>query len=134
MQIEYTDEIKKNLAKLARRYRHIYQDVQPVIDQLTAGETPGDQISGVGYPTYKVRIKNSDISKGKSSGYRLLYYLQTIEQIVEEMRGGGARRTRFAGQTGACLSGKVRPLFPSLKGREAAVAIRRPRLRDRRVG
>jgi hypothetical protein len=68
------------------------------------------------------------------SGYRLLYYLQTIKQIVEEMRGGGARRTRFAGQTGACLSGKVRPLFPSLKGREAAVAIRRPRLRDRRVG
>lgn len=82
MQIDYSAEVKKNLAKLARRYRRIRQDVQPVIETLIAGQTPGDQVPGVGYPTYKVRIKNSDAARGTSGGYRLLYYLRTSERIL----------------------------------------------------
>jgi mRNA-degrading endonuclease RelE of RelBE toxin-antitoxin system len=75
MRVEYTTEFKKNLVKLSRRYRHIRADVEPVIKALMAGETHGDQVSGVGYPTYKLRIKNSDSARGKRSGYRCLYYV-----------------------------------------------------------
>ena len=31
---------------------------------------------------FKVRIKNSDIQKGKRSGYRMIYYLKTSETVL----------------------------------------------------
>lgn len=43
VQVEYTPEFKRNLRVLAKKYRHIRSDVQPVIDQLRAGEIIGDQ-------------------------------------------------------------------------------------------
>jgi len=42
----------------------------------------GDQIPDVGYSVFKVRIKNSNNQKGKSGGYRFIYYLKTDTQIV----------------------------------------------------
>lgn len=56
--------------------------VELVIKTLIASQTPGDPVSGVGYPTYKVHIKNSDAARGKNGGYRLLYYLRTSERIL----------------------------------------------------
>ncbi|KOF08625.1 addiction module antitoxin, partial [Planococcus glaciei] len=41
VQVEYTQEFKRNLRALAKKYRHIRSDVQPVIDQLQAGEFMG---------------------------------------------------------------------------------------------
>lgn len=53
-----------------------------MIKLLEAGEHPGDQVPGIGYEVYKVRIKNSDIQKGKSGGYRLLYYIKTTTRVI----------------------------------------------------
>lgn len=47
MRVEYTPEFKRNLRALAKKYRHIRSDVQPVIDQLRAGEVIGDQVSSM---------------------------------------------------------------------------------------
>ena len=66
--LEFTPEFKRNLRQLARRYRHIRTDVQPLLDQLEQGEVSGDQIPGVTYEAYKVRLANSDSGKGKSGG------------------------------------------------------------------
>jgi mRNA-degrading endonuclease RelE of RelBE toxin-antitoxin system len=82
IQVEYTPEVKRNLRALAKKYRHIRSDVQPVIDRLEAGEIIGDQIPGTGYTIFKVRVQNSDIRKGKQSGYRLIYHLKTHTQII----------------------------------------------------
>ena len=41
VQVEFTQEFKRNLRALAKKYRHIRSDVQPVIDQLRAGEVIG---------------------------------------------------------------------------------------------
>ena len=57
-------------------------DIEPVIKQLQNGELPGDKITGIGYSVFKLRIKNSDVSKGKSGGYRLIYYCQTAKGII----------------------------------------------------
>jgi mRNA-degrading endonuclease RelE of RelBE toxin-antitoxin system len=70
------------LRTLGKRYRNIRNDIQPVIEQLQAGELPGDRIPGIEYEIFKVRIKNSDIQKGKSAGYRAIYYLKTSDSIV----------------------------------------------------
>ncbi len=83
VQIEYTPEFKRNLRALAKKYRHIRSDIQPVIDQLGAGEVPGDQIPRTGYTVFKIRARNSDIQKGKRSGYRLISAEQ-IRRILYE--------------------------------------------------
>ncbi|MEG5172019.1 type II toxin-antitoxin system RelE/ParE family toxin [Microcoleus sp. B3-D7] len=82
IQIEVTPRFQRDLRTLAKRYRNIRNDIQPVIEQLQAGELPGDRIAGMEYEIFKVRIKNSDIQKGKSAGYRAIYYLKTSDSIV----------------------------------------------------
>jgi mRNA-degrading endonuclease RelE of RelBE toxin-antitoxin system len=82
IEVEYTPEFKRNLRTLAKKYRHVRSDVQPVIDRLQAGETIGYQVQGTPYMIFKVRVQNSDIRKGKSSGYRLIYYLKTPTNII----------------------------------------------------
>jgi hypothetical protein len=46
-EIVYTPEFKRNVRQLAKKYRHIKFDVQPIIADLTLGRTPGDQIRGI---------------------------------------------------------------------------------------
>ena len=82
IQIELTPRFQRDLRTLGKRYRNIRKDIQPVIEQLQAGELPGDRIPGMEYEIFKVRIKNSDIQKGKSAGYRAIYYLKTSDSIV----------------------------------------------------
>ncbi len=82
VQVEYTPEFKRNLRVLAKKYRHIWSDVQPVINRLQAGEVIGDQVSGTRYTIFKVRVQNSDIQKSKRSGYRLIYHLKTPTSII----------------------------------------------------
>lgn len=82
LQVEYTPEFKRNLRALAKKYRHIRSDIQPLIDRLHAGEILGDQVPRTRYAIFKVRVQNSDIQKGKSSGYRLIYHLKTASNVV----------------------------------------------------
>lgn len=64
------------------RYRHIQSDLQPLINELQSGKLLGDQIPGTGYTIFKVRLKNSDIQKGKSAGYRIIYQLKNSTIIL----------------------------------------------------
>jgi mRNA-degrading endonuclease RelE of RelBE toxin-antitoxin system len=80
--IEFAPEFKRNLRALAKKYRHIRSDVQPVIDRLQNGEVFGDQVPKVHYAVFKVRIKNTDAHKGKRGGYRVIYYLKSSLRII----------------------------------------------------
>jgi mRNA-degrading endonuclease RelE of RelBE toxin-antitoxin system len=80
--VVFSRRFKKEIKNLHKRYRSVQADVQPLIDQLEQGETPGDQVPGIGYPVYKVRVRNTDIPKGKSGGYRVLYYIHTANLLV----------------------------------------------------
>ncbi len=82
VKVEYTPEFKRNLRALAKKYRHIRSDVDPIIERLQRGEITGDQVPGVGYTIFKLRIRNRDLPKGKRSGYRLLYWLKTSEIVI----------------------------------------------------
>ena len=82
VRIEFTPEFKRNLRFLVKKYHHIRSDVEPVINQLLKGEVVGDQVPKAPHPVFKVRIINSDIGKGKRSGYRLIYYLKTPKWII----------------------------------------------------
>lgn len=81
--VEFTPEFKRNLRALAKKYRSIRSDVQPIISEIQKNNLIGNQIPKTGENTvYKVRIKNSDIRKGKSGGYRLIYYVKNEKKVI----------------------------------------------------
>ncbi len=82
IQVEASPTFNRNLRTLVKKYRSIRDDIQPVIQQLEQGELPGDPIPGVGYAVFKLRVRNRDIQKGKSGGYRLIYYIKTETRII----------------------------------------------------
>lgn len=78
----YSEEFKKRLKHLYKKYRGIKDDVKPVIDQLQSGHFIGDRIPDVKHHVYKMRVKNSDSDKGKRSGYRLIYYVRDHSTVI----------------------------------------------------
>jgi mRNA-degrading endonuclease RelE of RelBE toxin-antitoxin system len=80
--IEYTSEFKRNLRALSKKYHHIRSDIQPLLNQLQEGSRPGNQVKGLGFPLFKARVKNSDVQKGKSSGYRAIYWDKAVHQLI----------------------------------------------------
>ncbi len=82
IEIRLTIDFQSQFKFLKKRYRKIKSDIQSTLDDLASGKTPGDQFSGIDAIVMKVRIKNSDIQKGKSAGYRLIYWIASPELIV----------------------------------------------------
>ena len=76
VEILFSDNFKSRLRTLAKRYRSIRFDLQPLLDELQSGNFPGDLLTKTGSTVFKVRLKNSDIQKGKSGGYRVIYQLR----------------------------------------------------------
>ena len=70
--------------QLSKKYRKIRLDTQPVIEQIQAGNFIGDRIPEMGedYIIFKVRVKNSNIQKGKSAGYRMIYQVESPSIVL----------------------------------------------------
>ena len=84
VQIDLTPEYKRNLHELAKKYRNIRLDTLSIIEQLQGGDFIGDRIPKMGekYVILKLRIKNSNIQKGKSAGYRLIYQIESPTSVL----------------------------------------------------
>jgi mRNA-degrading endonuclease RelE of RelBE toxin-antitoxin system len=84
VQIDLSPEYKQNLRALSKRYRNIRSDTQDVFEQIQAGNFVGDRLTGLGenYIVIKVRVKNSNIQKGKSAGYRLIYQVESPTNVL----------------------------------------------------
>jgi mRNA-degrading endonuclease RelE of RelBE toxin-antitoxin system len=81
LRVLFTPKFESNLEHLQRRYRRIDLDIEPTIDELERGELPGDKIPGIGHDVYKVRAANRDANKGKSGGYRIIYYVRLADLV-----------------------------------------------------
>lgn len=82
IEIRITVEFQRKLRTLSKKYRQIQRDLEEILEQLQAGNCLGERLSGVGYEIFKARVKNSDIKKGKSAGYRLIYWMHSLNTIV----------------------------------------------------
>lgn len=82
--VRFTNEFENQLYRLSKKYCHIRADVEPIIAEIQQGNFVGDRLSGFGvdYSIYKVRAKNSNIQKGKSAGYRLIYWVESETNVV----------------------------------------------------
>lgn len=80
--VDLTDYFIKDLKRLYKKYSNVRRDAQQFIRLLESGVIPGDQIQNIGYTVYKARIRNSDVQRGKSGGYRVIYYLRTADLVI----------------------------------------------------
>lgn len=80
--VDRSDKFEKELQALARKYRKVIETVAELIGDLERGERPGDQIPGVGLPTYKVRLPNVSARRGKSGGFRTIYYVKVEDHVI----------------------------------------------------
>jgi mRNA-degrading endonuclease RelE of RelBE toxin-antitoxin system len=67
---------KKTLKKLSKTYRNIDLDIKDFLTSIKTKEDLGIELKS---NVFKVRVVNSNKNKGKSAGYRLISYLEIIE-------------------------------------------------------
>ena len=72
-------EFIKNIKSLKKRYKNIKKDIKDFSNELKKNPTMGISL---GKNVYKVRVKNTDINKGKSAGYRVITYLVTQDHEI----------------------------------------------------
>ncbi|MBW4515224.1 MAG: type II toxin-antitoxin system RelE/ParE family toxin [Timaviella obliquedivisa GSE-PSE-MK23-08B] len=84
VRVDLTPEFQQSLRDLAKRYRSIRSDIQAVVQELQIGNFVGDRLTGIGegYVVLKTRVKNRDIQKGKSAGYRLVYQVESPTSVL----------------------------------------------------
>lgn len=73
--IVLTESFKHSVRQLKKRFRHVTDDVGVAIEVLLQSPRLGVVIPG-GSGVRKLRVRNTDLGKGKSRGYRLLYYVE----------------------------------------------------------
>lgn len=75
-----SSSFRKSIKRLEKRYVHVKEDVKAAIQALLQTPRLGSVIPG-GDGVRKLRLRNRDAGRGKSGGYRLLYY------VVDEPTG-----------------------------------------------
>ena len=79
MEVLYSDDFRHSAKKLVKRYKSLKKDLKIFTDSLENDFRQGTEVLP---DVYKVRIKNSDNNKGKSSGYRIITYLITEYDVL----------------------------------------------------
>ncbi|MFQ6072081.1 MAG: type II toxin-antitoxin system RelE/ParE family toxin [Methanosarcinales archaeon] len=69
------DFFNRKLKKLKKKYRNIKKDYELLLDTLEKDPYAGDAIKGCKNKIYKIRLKSSDMKRGKRGGFRVIYYL-----------------------------------------------------------
>jgi len=70
--ITTVNTFRVELKKLSKRYRNIKNDYIYLLETLSKSN-PKEIAVYLGKDCYKIRLKNSDNNRGKSSGYRVVY-------------------------------------------------------------
>jgi mRNA-degrading endonuclease RelE of RelBE toxin-antitoxin system len=78
-EVQILDTAKKDIKKLIKKYPKIKYDLLELVDRIEENPFIGTHI---GKNFYKIRMKNSSISKGKSGGFRVIYFLIVDKKIL----------------------------------------------------
>jgi mRNA-degrading endonuclease RelE of RelBE toxin-antitoxin system len=75
MKIIFTEPFGRRLKKLKNKYPNIKNDLSKLLSDMEHGDIPGDPVPGLFNKVFKVRVASSDMKRGKSGGYRIIYYV-----------------------------------------------------------
>lgn len=73
---------KRNLKHLKKKFPKIKKDLDNILTELEKGKPLGTPIPLINAPVYKVRVRNADVPKGKSGGYRLIYKFDEENELI----------------------------------------------------
>ena len=84
MKVFQLNQFEKEFKQLQKKYPKILLDVREFKDELIQAKIPiGDKVEDFGgLEIYKARIKNSSANRGKSGGFRIIYYIKINEMIA----------------------------------------------------
>lgn len=77
-----TPTFQKDVKNLKKKYRRIASDLEEFSNTLTDNPSYGEAIKGLEGRIFKARLASSDISKGKSGGFRVIYYLMEPDKTI----------------------------------------------------
>lgn len=81
-EVEIKEPAEKAIKDLAKKYPKIWDDLQPILEDLESNPRLGVPIKGFG-KCYKIKVKSSDIAGGKRKGFRVITWPKESEQKVE---------------------------------------------------
>jgi len=67
-----TEHFMQEVLELKKVYPNIRNDLKELVSILNQNPKSGTPLGG---KVYKIRLKNSDLKKGKSGGYRVITYI-----------------------------------------------------------
>ena len=73
---------QRNVKRLKKKFPKIKDDLDNIFSDLEDEAPLGDPIPLIDAPVYKVRVRNTDIPKGKSGGYRLIYKFDEENKMI----------------------------------------------------
>lgn len=76
---------ENDLIKIAKKYPSIIEEISNLFDSFEKGEIQGDPVPRLkleGNKVFKTRMPNPDANKGKSSGFRVIWYLVTTRNDI----------------------------------------------------
>lgn len=68
-----TEHFKQQVRKLSKKYANIKEDLKTLSGLLNENPRSGTPL---GKKAYKIRLKSSDMGRGKRGGYRVVTYVQ----------------------------------------------------------
>jgi len=81
-EVSLAQQAEKDIKRLKKKYPAVTSEVRKLVYQLEDDERPGDKVAGVGYDVYKVRLPNPSAQRGKSGGFRVIYYVQLEDRVI----------------------------------------------------
>ncbi len=79
MNIILVERCRKNIKKLGRKYRSINADISDLLKSLQSNPTQG---TALGRDCYKVRLKITSKSRGKSGGARVITCVKIVGETI----------------------------------------------------
>ena len=79
--VDIYDIFRKRLKQLKRKYPAVTDEVRDLVLQLQNDKRPGVKVPGTGYEVYKVRLRNPSARRGKSGGFRVIYYARLVDYV-----------------------------------------------------
>lgn len=80
--IKTSTSFDRSIKKLFKKYPKVKQDCLKLLEKLEQGIFDDDKIQGFSGNIFKVRIGSTDQKKGKSGGFRVIYYVVTKNKKV----------------------------------------------------
>lgn len=72
---------EKDLARLSKKFPNIRNDIHQAFDKVQSGSNFGSGIPGGKGKLYKLRVGSSDLKRGKSGGFRVIFYLKAPSSL-----------------------------------------------------